>query len=278
MSSGEATGAPKPHRGIAMTRRKQKKQRGLSNAQAGPTVIEPIVRNPRKDTGLLNDSGNEHHLPNDVGAILHLLDTNPTVFERLIEPRLRRQYQEALEALCAEMKNLHRERAVVSQRIIKLVTSGRPAPEHIPTLAELERIARQVGGTAYVHVEETVFSEMARLSHPDLIPFLVEAFQYHRHHDQFAARRREYAVDIAAVIAARTGVPQAITALGEMLADPTPRTRGVALVIIYEAYEREGCDMPSSLLAHFWQLARSDPDRRVRQTALACLQRLGQIS
>ncbi|MBC8262709.1 MAG: hypothetical protein H8E47_01110 [Anaerolineales bacterium] len=149
---------------------------------------EQFVRNPRKDTGLLNDSGDEHRLPDDVGAILHLLDTDPTAFERLIEPRLRRQYQEALEALCTEMKNPHRERAVVSQRITKLVTSGRPAPEHIPMLAELERIARQVGGTAYVHVEETVFREMARLSHPDLIPFLAEAFQYRRRHDQFAGQ------------------------------------------------------------------------------------------
>jgi len=106
----------------------------------------------------------------------------------------------------------------------------------------------------------------------------VEAFQYRRRYDKFAGRRREYAVDIAATIAARTGAPQAIAALGEMLADPTPKIRGVALVIIYEAYEREGCDMPSSLLDTFWQLGRNDPNQRVRQTALAVLQRLGHIS
>lgn len=33
-----------------------------------------------------------------------------------------------------------------------------------------------------------------------------------------------------------------------------------------------------SLLDHFWQLGRNDPDRRVRQTALAVLQRLGQAT
>ena len=223
----------------------------------------------------LND---KHRLPDGAQAILKLLETDPAAFERIIEPQLRRQYQQALEALHAEMQNPHRERAAVSQRITKLLTSGRPAPEHIPALIELERITREAGGTAYVKVEATVFREMARLSHPDLIPFLVEAFQYRRRYDNFAGRRREYAVDIAAVIAARTGVPQAIAALGEMLAHPTPEIRGMALVIIYEAYEREGCDMSSSLLDHFWQLGRSDPDHRVRQTALAFLQRLGHIS
>jgi hypothetical protein len=226
----------------------------------------------------LNDLNEEHSLPGDVKAILRLLQTDPAAFERIIEPQLRRQYQQALEALCAEMQNPHRERAVVSQRTTRLVTSGWPSPEHIPTLIELERITREAGGTAYVHVEETVFREMARLSHPDLIPFLVEAFQYRRRYDKFAGRRREYAVDIAATIAARIGDPQAITALGEMLADPTPKIRGVALIIIYEAYEREGCDMPSSLLDTFWQLGRNDPNQRVRQTALAVLQRLGHIS
>ena len=119
---------------------------------------------------------------------------------------------------------------------------------------------------------------MARQSHPDLIPFLVEAFQYRRRYDNFAVQRREYSVDMAAVIAARTGAPQAIAALGEMLADPKPKVCAVALVIIYEAYKREGCDMPPSLLDYFWHLGRDDPDRRVRQTALAFLQRLGHIS
>lgn len=220
---------------------------------------------------------NGHSLPDDAKALLHLLETDPAAFERLIEPRLRQQYHKALGALHTEMQNPHRERATVSRRITQLVTSGRPAPEHIPALIELERTAREAGGTAYVEVEKTIFREMARLSHPDLIPFLVEAFQYRRRHDNFAGRRREYSVDIAATIAARTGAPQAIAALGEMLADPTPRIRGVALVIIYEAYEREGCDMPPALLDYFWQLGRTDPDRRVRQMALAFLQRLGHI-
>ena len=49
-----------------------------------------------------------------------------------------------------------------------------------------------------------------------------------------------------------------------MLADPTPKIRGVALIIIYKAYEREGCDMPPSLLDYFWQLGRNDPNQRVR--------------
>jgi hypothetical protein len=91
----------------------------------------------------LNDLNEEHSLPADMKAILRLLQMDPAAFERIIEPQLRRQYQQALEALCAEMQNPHRERAVVSQRTTRLVTSGRPAPEHIPTLIELERITRE---------------------------------------------------------------------------------------------------------------------------------------
>lgn len=201
-----------------------------------------------------------------------------TVLDRMIGAQLRWQYQQALEALCVEMRNPQRERAVVWQRVAELETKGYPAPEHIPALVELERITREAGGTAYVYVEETVFFAMVYLSHPDLVPFLLEAFQYRRRYDTFATRRREYAVDIVATIAARTGSPQAASALGEILADPKPEIRGVMLVIIYEAYEREGCELPPPVLEHFWRLGRDDPDRRVRQTALACLQQLGQVS
>ncbi len=219
------------------------------------------------------------HIPNNRNPPMHWKEMNAKTFWRsIVQPQLRRQYQQALEALCTEMKNPHRERKTVWQRIGQLETSGLPLPEHIPTLIELERIAREAGGTAYVDVEQTVFREMARPSHPDLLPFLVEAFQYRRSYDKFAGRRREYSVDIAATIAARTDDPRAMAALGEMLSDPTPKVRSVALSIIYETYEREGCEMPPAMLDHFWRLGKSDPDQRVRHTALAFLQHLGHIS
>jgi len=211
-------------------------------------------------------------------ALRHLLGEDPNAFERFFEPQLRRQYHDALEALQIEMQNPQRERKAVWSLLTALETSGRPAPQHILALVELERITRETGGTAYCDVEATVFKEMARLSHPELIPFLLEAFQYRRPYDKFAERRREHSADIAAVISARTADPHAIAALGEMLADPKPRIRGITLDVIYEAYKREGCEMPPDLLEHFWRLGKEDPDRRVRQTALALLQQMGQIS
>jgi hypothetical protein len=226
----------------------------------------------------LDNLNNEHDLPDDVQAILRFAETDPVAFDRHLKRSLRQQYQAALEALCDEMENRDRERKVVGEKLSKLRGSGRPAPEHIPTMIKLERITREAGGTEYCEVERTIFKEMASLSHPDSIPFLVEAFQYRRRRDNFAGRRREYSADIAATIAACTGSPQAIAALDEMLTDPTPKIRGVTLIVIYEAYERAGCDMPSSLLDTVWRLGRSDPDRRMRQTALAVLQRAGEIS
>lgn len=210
--------------------------------------------------------------------IQHQLQTDPTAFKRLIEPQLRRQYQQALEALRVKMQKPRREREDVWKKLTKLETSGDPALEHIPSLIELERTTREAGGTAYIDVEIAVFKALAQLSHPDLIPFLLEAFQYRRRQDSFGGRRRAYAVDITATIAARTGAPQALAALDEMLAHPDPKLRGEALIVIYEVYGRNEVDLPSSLLDRFWELGLEDPNRRVRQSALAALQHLGYIS
>ena len=212
-----------------------------------------------------------------VEDLMRLLDTDPTAFDRLIVPRLHKQYQQALEALCVVMQNPNRERKVVREHITAWLTSGQPAPQHIPTLAELERVTRERGGTAYVQVEQRVFEEMVQLSHPDLVPFLLEAFRYRRKRDRFGERRREYAVDIVSVIAARTRDSAAVAALVEMTADPKPKVRGIALHVIYEAFEREGVDMLPAVLDLFWKLGREDPDYRVRQMALAWLQKMGQI-
>lgn len=198
--------------------------------------------------------------------------------DEAIVQRLMQQYQGALEELCAEMKILDRERRVVQDLVTKLETSGRPAPEHIPTLIELERITREAGGTAYVEVDSTVFREMAQLNHPDLIPFLLEAFQYRRRYDEFAARRRACAAQIAATIAARSGDPRAVDVLLEMLADPKPDIRGSALGTIYETYEWEGVEMPAKLVERCWEMAKTERSRSVRQTTLAVLHQMEQIS
>jgi hypothetical protein len=220
----------------------------------------------------------------------HLLDTDPEFraeFDRQVKAQLRQQYGEALRELQAVMQNPDREQESVWNLISKVRTSGLPAPEHIPALIELERITRQIGGTAFTDVEKIVFEALSELAGqleaddvetPALLDFLGEAFRYQRKHDNFAARRRDAAVEIAATIAARTRDERALALLHEALAHPTPKIRGVAAIIIYETYEWLGCDVPSELVDLFWQMAEADRARKVRQTALAVLQRLGLIS
>ncbi|MBL7183368.1 MAG: hypothetical protein ISS50_02845 [Anaerolineae bacterium] len=225
----------------------------------------------------------------------HLLDTDPVFraeFDRHVKAQLRVQYSQALRDLHAEMHNPDREREVVWQLISKVNTSGLPAPEHIPALIELERTTREVGGTAYVAVEGMIFEALSSVVGRHLcetwaenavetrvlLSFLEEAFRYERKYDNFAARRRDASLEMAATIAARTGDERALALLHESLSHPTAKIRGVAAVVIYETYEWLGCDMPQELIDRFWQMAEEDRGKKVRQTALAVLQRLGLIS
>jgi len=94
---------------------------------------------------------------------------------------------------------------------------------------------------------------------------------------QFRQQYQE-ALELTATIAARTGAPEALDVLTEMLSDPKSDIRGEAMVTLYETYEWQGCEIPPVLLDRFWDAARSDRSRRVRQTSLAVLQRVGEIS
>ncbi len=225
----------------------------------------------------------------------HLLETDPAFraeFDQHVKAQLRVQYDQALRDLHAEMRNPDREREVVWQLISKVNTSGLPAPEHVPALIELERTTREVGGTAYVAVEGMIFEALSSVTGRHLcetwaentteahalLSFLEEAFRYRRKYDSFAARRRDASLEMAATIAARTGDERALALLHEALSRPTSKIRGVAAIVVYETYEWLGCDVPQELVDRFWQMAEEDRGKKVRQTALAVLQRLGLIS
>lgn len=225
----------------------------------------------------------------------HLLDTDPAFraeFDRHVKAQLRVQYGQALRDLHAEMQNPDREREVVWRLISKVNTSGLPAPEHIPALIGLERTTREVGGTAYIAVEGMIFEALSSVvsrhlcetwaenavETRGLLSFLEETFRYERKYDNFAARRRDASLEMAATIAARTGDKRALALLHEALSHSTAKIRGVAAVVIYETYDWLGCDMPQELVGRFWQMAEEDRGKKVRQTALAVLQRLGLIS
>jgi hypothetical protein len=192
---------------------------------------------------------------------------------------LRRQYQESLETLRETMKNPDRERDVVWAQLSDLQTSGIPDPEHVPTLIELERVTREVGGTAYMEVDKAVFDELDRIIRPETIPldFLLEVFQYCRRYDNFARRRRARAVNLAATIAAQTGDVEAVGVLVEMLSDPRADVHEEVIVTLYKTYEWQGVEMPQVLVDRLRDMARNDT-QQVREIALAVLQQVGQIS
>jgi len=192
---------------------------------------------------------------------------------------LQRQYQEALEALCETMRDPDRERKAVREQLSDLRTAGIPDPSHIPMLIELEGITRETGGDAYMEVDKTVFDELERIDRPEEIPvgFLLDAFQYRRHYDNFAQRRRARAVKLTATIAAQTGSAEALEALIEMMSDPRADVREKAIITMYHTYEWQGCEMPQVLIDQLWDAAQNDT-RAVRQPALGVLQRAGEVS
>jgi hypothetical protein len=197
--------------------------------------------------------------------------------ERRLAPILRRQYHDALDALLAVLKDPQRERQTVWEGTSRLQASGIPEPEHISDLVGVARQARE-GGIAYAHAEQAIFEALTRLNHPDLLPFLAEAYDYTRAHDLFAGRRRAYAVDMVATMAIRLKLPEAYAWLGKILAQPDAKRRGTALVIIYEAFDRDYGDFTPEMQTVFQRASQADPDRRVRQTALACLLRMAQAN
>ena len=209
-----------------------------------------------------------------------MIDTDPyRGVPKEIRAVFQRQYQEALETLCETMKNPDRERKATLEQLSDLQSSGIPDPSHIPTLIELERITRETGGDAYMEVDKTVFDELERIDRPEEIPvgFLLDAFQYRRRYDNFARRRRAWAVKLTATIAAQTGSAEALEALIEMMSDPRPDVREKTIITMYNTYEWQGCEMPQVLIDQLWDAAQNDA-RAVRQTALGVLQRAGEVS
>ncbi len=190
---------------------------------------------------------------------------------RLIKPILQKQYGNALAALYPVMQNRDRTRKEVSEALSGLHKNGSPAPQHIPALIELERVTRETGGTAYGRVEKALFEEMERLRHPDLIPFLAEAFVYGRRYDSFARSRRMWAAYIMAEIAGAMDNLEAFAALSEMLSNPKADLRQIALDTVYNAFVADGGTLPAALVDVIGRLAAGALDEDVRRAAGECL-------
>jgi vesicle coat complex subunit len=63
-----------------------------------------------------------------------------------------------------------------------------------------------------------------------------------------------------------------------MLSASKPPVRGKALIGIYKAYDWEEKELPAEVIEHCWDMLENDRSGKVRQTAVAVLQRVGEVS
>ena len=218
----------------------------------------------------------------------YLLENNAQFkaeFDNYIQAELRRQYVTALQELNKMMQNPERNKDEVLSLSSKVSYPGKPTVEDLSALIELERHTRQARGTAYHWVEKTVLKQLSDLIKQDeliqnekqleeLLAFLKDTFYYTRKYDKFAPQRRFIALKMTARIAIRSENEERLALLHEALADSTAKIRGEAIIHIYEAYEWLGCDMPTSFVDRFKQMADSDRSKKVRQIAQTVLRKM----
>lgn len=220
--------------------------------------------------------------------IRQLLENDPQFkaeFDNYIEAELRRQYVAALQKLNDMMKDPERDKNEALSLSSKVSYPGKPTVEDLSALIELERHTRQVPGTTYHWVEKTALKQLSDLIKQDeliqneeqleeLLAFLKDTFYYTRKYDKFAPQRRFIALKMTARIAIRSENEERLALLHDALTDSRSKIRGEAIIHIYEAYQWLGCDMPTSFVDRFKEMADSDRSKKVRQIARGVLQKL----
>jgi hypothetical protein len=148
----------------------------------------------------------------------------------------------------------------------------------------------EAGGTGSRDLQETLLSLISQAKDPVSIPFWVELLDYVRPRDQFAERRRTYALAGLARLVIRRDDPAALAALRKAMHHSRAEVRALAVhylgrAVLYvknggqdEAHEEERPPRPVApdILAELNEIAVSDPAFGPRFQARGVLRDAGQ--
>jgi len=162
--------------------------------------------------------------------------------------------------------------------------------EDVPRAQVLCGRVAEAGGTGSRDLQETLLSLISQAKDPVSIPFWVELLDYVRPRDQFAERRRTYALAGLARLVMRRDDPAALAALRKAMHHPRAEVRALAVHYLGRAVlhvENEGQDekheeerpprpVAPDILAELNDIAVSDPAFGPRFQARAVLREAGQ--
>ena len=164
------------------------------------------------------------------------------------------------------------------------------AAEDVPRAHVLCRRVADAGGTGSRDIQEELFSLISQAQEPVSVPFWVELLDYIRPRDQFAERRRTYALAGLARLVIRRDEPTALAALRVAMHHPRAEVRALAVhylgrPLLFEEYDAEEKEhnearpprpLPPDILAELNEIAVSDPAFAPRFQARGVLREAGQ--
>jgi hypothetical protein len=117
------------------------------------------------------------------------IDPNDSLWNNV--PQIRRDFDLALQYTIRHIENEERKRSDTYAIIHPLTAAWLVGePTDAPALADLVRLAWQVGGEGVQKVEETALKALVEVVDSDDVGFLQACFQYSRPRDSMAGRRR----------------------------------------------------------------------------------------
>lgn len=140
-------------------------------------------------------------------------------------------------------------------------------PEDIPELESLCRLILEKGGEQGQKIQEMLLSVISSTAAQESIPFLLDMLHGPQPKGRFGPRWRELALVGLGRIALIHERDEAYEALHEGLEDRHADVRYTTMALIANAYLNAEREIPKAVLVKFHKIARSDPDKDLRQDA-----------